>query len=105
MIIKKYNKIKAGFGISVVDSTSTGKVIEREILYINNDGDLNVNQINLGTDTNSDNNILLSAKDNNLLINGEPIIKQTTIDNLFSNDSHGNLIISYNGKKYKLTQM
>ena len=44
------NNIKAGFGISVVDTGDTGAAVERELMYINNDGVLHVDKISLGPD-------------------------------------------------------
>ena len=44
------NNIKAGFGISVVDTADTGAAVERELMYINNEGVLHVDKIALGPD-------------------------------------------------------
>ena len=44
------NNIKAGFGVSVVDTTNTGDAVERELMYLNNDGVLHVDKIALGPD-------------------------------------------------------
>lgn len=66
--------IKAGFGVSVVDTTDTGSAIERQLMYLNNDGVLHVDKIALGPDG----DILSIQKNNNskmLYINGVPIIQ------------------------------
>jgi hypothetical protein len=44
------NNIKAGFGISVVDTADTGDAVERELMYINNEGVLHIDKIALGPD-------------------------------------------------------
>jgi hypothetical protein len=66
--------IKAGFGVSVVDTSNTSAAIEREIMYINNDGVLHVDKIALGTEGD-----LLSIKFydgfKQLFINDIPIVK------------------------------
>lgn len=66
------NNIKAGFGVSVVDTADTGDAVERELMYLNNDGILHVDKIALGPDG----DILSIQKNNNskmLCINGVPI--------------------------------
>jgi len=66
------NNIKAGFGVSVLDTTSTGSAVEREIMYVNNDGVLHVEKIALG----EDGDILTIQKINDikmLYINNTPI--------------------------------
>jgi hypothetical protein len=97
----KDNNILAGFGITVVDNSPNGDNNEREIMYINNNGNMNVDQITLGMDTDiSSNNILLSASNNDLLINNTSLTEliNTQINSMFSIDaSSGNLSVTLNG--------
>jgi hypothetical protein len=45
------NNIKAGFGVSVIDvNNETNEPLEREVMYVNNDGVLHVDKIALGPD-------------------------------------------------------
>jgi len=96
------NNIKAGFGVSVVDTSSTGLVVEREILYVNNEGIMDIDKINLGVDVDKINNVSLSAKSNTLMINNTSLetIINNEIQKMFSVDTNGNLNIKYNGSVY-----
>ena len=96
------NNIKAGFGVNVVDTSINNKVVERGILYVNNQSVMDIDKINLGTDVDGVNTVLLSAKDNKLIINNvslQTIIKDE-IQKMFSVDSDGKLNIIYNGNTY-----
>jgi len=94
--------IKAGFKITVLDTDPVeGYAVARDTLVLNNNGVLNVDKITLGMDPLETNNVSLSGKNNDLLINGEALVKQSAMYSLFSNDAEGNLIITYNGKQYK----
>jgi len=70
--IDSNKNIKAGFGVSVVDTAVNGSAAERELMYINNDGVLHVDKIALGADGD-----ILSIQQNNnvkmLYINNVPI--------------------------------
>lgn len=70
--IDQNNNIKAGFGVSVVDTSNTGDAIERELMYLNNNGVLQVDKIALGPDGD-----ILSIKKNGdikiLYINEVPV--------------------------------
>ena len=60
------NNIRAGFGIQVVDVDNDS--IYRNILYVNNDSQLQVNSVSLAG------NILSVDSDNNLLFNGKKVM-------------------------------
>ena len=96
------NNVKAGFGINVVDTSNTGKAIEREILYVSNKSVMDIDKINLGTDVDKINTILLSASSNTLMINNTSL--QTIINNeiqkMFTVDSNGKLNIKYGENTY-----
>ena len=97
------NNILAGFGVSVLDTGENNSPIEREIMYVNNNGVLNIDKITLGTDTTDiSNNILLAATNNDLMINNVSLteIINNKINSMFSVDNNGNLNINFNGKKY-----
>ena len=93
------NIIKPGFGISVADTNSTGGVVERELLYINNKGVMDIDKINLGTDIDKINTVTLSALNNNLLINNTSLqtLINEQIQQMFSIGTDGKLNITYNG--------
>jgi len=100
------NIILPGFGIEFSD-TLNGIHSVREVMYINNGGVMNVDQIKLGMDpTTSSNNVLLSASTNDLLVNSEPLTDiinnkiNDKINSMFSVDLNGNLNITYNEIKY-----
>jgi len=97
------NLILPGFGIELADHFADGSSSGRKVMYINNEGIMNVYKIKLGMDNvNQNNNIFLSAKDNDLLINNTSL--QTIINNeiqkMFSVDTDGKLNIKYNGDTY-----
>ena len=96
------NKILAGFGFSVIDNTADNRTADRNLMYINNNGVMNIDKITLGMDTTTTNNVLLSANDNKLMINDTSL--QTIINNeiqkMFSVDADGKLNITYNEKVY-----
>ena len=96
------NIIKPGFGISVADTNSTGGVVERELLYINNKGVMDIDKINLGTDIDKINTVTLSALNNNLLINNTSLqtLINEQIQQMFSIGTDGKLNITYNGIVY-----
>jgi hypothetical protein len=97
------NIILPGFGIEVADTLPDGTQNGREVMYINNDGVMNVDQIKLGMDqTITTNNIVLSALNNDLYINDESLtnIINSKINSMFSVGSDGNLNITYNEIKY-----
>ena len=95
--------IKAGFGVSVVDTTNTGSAIEREIMYINNNGVLHVDSINLGCINQDDKNISLKFSNNTLMINNNSLEKiiNEQIENMFSVGNNGKLQILYKEKIYE----
>jgi hypothetical protein len=96
------NNIKAGFGINVVDKSDGIMPIEREILYVSNQSVMDIEKINLGTDVDKINTVLLSASNNELMINN--ISLQTIINNeiqkMFSVDANGKLNIKYGENTY-----
>ena len=117
------NNIMAGFGVDVADTALDGSVVAREILYVDNSGKMNVDQITLGMDeTNPDNNVLLSAgrgfyyqplRERDLYINDEPLGKiindqvsyklNQRLNQIFQPDTTsetGNLYIVFNGNRY-----
>jgi hypothetical protein len=59
-------EIRGGFGVQVVDDDNTS--IYRNILYVNNDSQLQVNSVSLAG------NILSVDSDNNLLFNGKKVM-------------------------------
>ena len=102
--IDSNNNVLAGFNIEVDDISNDGDQIARQIMYINNDGVMNIDKIKLGMDnSNENNNILLSSTNNTLMINNTSL--QTIINNeiqkMFSVDSsNGKLNITYGGNTY-----
>lgn len=96
------NTIKPGFGISVVDTNSTGGVVEREIFYINNKGVMDIDKINLGADVDKINTVTLSAVDNKLMIGNDSLqtIINKEIEKMFKVGDDGKLNITYNNIIY-----
>jgi hypothetical protein len=107
------NTIVPGFGVEFADNFPDGSTSAREVMHINNDGVMNIDKIKLGMNpTTESNNILLSASNNDLLVNSEPLTDiinskiNDKIDSMFSLDPRsGNLIITYNGIKYVCNKM
>ena len=96
------NIIKPGFGISVADTNSTGGVVERELLYINNKGVMDIDKINLGTDVDKINTVSLSALNKELMIGNKSLqtLINEQIQQMFSVGTDGKLNITYNGIVY-----
>ena len=91
--------IRAGFGINFVDTATDGAVIEREVMYINNYGDMNVNHITLGMDPTTTNNIELSATNSDLKIGNKTLteIINEKINKILSIDAAGILTVRLGG--------
>jgi hypothetical protein len=102
--IDSNNNVLAGFSIETADISNDGNQVGRQIMYINNDGVMNVDKIKLGMDPTVEfNNISLSASNNDLYINSKSLtdIINDKINSMFSVDStSGNLNITYNGNTY-----
>ena len=81
--------IRAGFGINFVDTATDGSVIEREVMYINNNGRMAIDTITLGMDPTTTNNIVLSSANSELVIDGMSLtdIINKKISEIFSIDS------------------
>jgi hypothetical protein len=103
--IDSNNNILAGFSVETVDISKISNEsvsVARQLMYINNDSVMNVDKIKLGMDANESNNVLLSAKNNDLLINNVSLINiiNNQIQSMFSVDENGKLNIMYNGNTY-----
>jgi hypothetical protein len=102
------NRILAGFGFSVIDNTADNKTSDRNLMYINNNGIMNIDKITLGMDTTTTNNVLLSASNNDLLINNVTLtdIINNIINSMFSvNSTSGNLNITYKEITYECNKI